>query len=119
MSRGSNRTEDESIEEESDQDFNLFEGLNISAVQQELVQDIQEINRGIGARVSTDPGDQPTAQLPPPSPGQESSQLQREQDSNINLTERVIEEAPLTRMDAAQHFARSQTRIRHSRGRAP
>ena len=41
MSRGSINFEDESIEEERDQDFNLFEGLNISAVQQELVQDIQ------------------------------------------------------------------------------
>ena len=91
MSRGSINFEDKSIEEERDQDFNLFEGLHISAIQQELVEDIQEINRGIGARVSTDPRDQPTAQLPPLplSPGQESSQLQRGRDSNINLTERV------------------------------
>ena len=102
MSGGSNIFEEESIEEERDEDFNLFEDPNISAIQQELVQDIQEINRGIGARVSTGPEDRPTAQLPPlRSPSQESSQLQREQDSNINLTERVIEEAPPTRMDAA------------------
>ena len=102
MSEGSNNFKDESIEEERDHDFNLFEGLHISAIQQELVEDLQEIERGIGARVSTDPQDQPTAHLPPlRSPSQESSQLQREQDSNINLTERVIEEAPPTRMDAA------------------
>ena len=103
MSRGSVNFEDESIEEERDQDFNQFEGLHISATQQELVEDTQEINRGIGARVSTDPRDQPAAQLPPLplSPGQESSHLQRDQDSNINSAERVIEEATLTRMDTA------------------
>ena len=102
MSQGSINFDDESIEEGIDQNFNQIEGLNISAIQQELVEDLQEIERGIGARVSTDPQDRPTAQLPLlRSPSQESSQLQREQDSNINLTERVIEEAPPTIMDVA------------------
>ena len=60
MSQGSNRSEGESIEEE-----NEFAGLNISQLQAKLGQDVQELNREIGACVSTDPQDPATAQLPP------------------------------------------------------
>ena len=107
MSLGSNRSEDDSIEGENE--FPLFAGLNISRLQEELAQDVHDLNRGIGARVSTDPQDPTTAQLPPLplSPGQEYSQLQRDQDSNINPAERVIEEAPLTRMNAAADGSRT------------
>ena len=78
MSQGSINFDEESIEEGNDPNLLNQTGLdiNISAIQQELVEDLQEIERGIGARVSTDPQDRPTAQLPPLlSPGQESSQL--------------------------------------------
>ena len=105
MSQGSINFDEESIEEGNDPNLLNQTGLdiNISAIQQELVEDLREIERGLGARVSTGPEDRPTAQLPLlRSPSQESSQLQREQDSNINPTERVTEEAPPTRMAAAR-----------------
>ena len=109
MSRGSNNSESESIGEEIREgisrlyqsDDHEFAGLDVSQVQVDLVDKVQEAMQGIGARVSTDPQDPSTAQLPPDSPSQEASQLQRDQASTINLLERVIEEVPLTRMEAA------------------
>ena len=79
----------------------LFAELNLTRLQEELVRDVQELNRGIGVRISTEPGDPTTAQLPALSPSQETSQLQRDQVSNINPQEMVTEEAPLTRVDTA------------------